>query len=120
MLNLEATAKVYLFTQAVDMRCGFDRLAALAGSMVEKTPLSGGVFAFFSRGRDRVKLLYWDGDGYCLWYKRLEQGTFRVRKSEGCEEITGVDLQLLLSGMDLSRVLFRKRVNKGVYTTAAA
>ena len=120
MLNLGEETRVYLFTQAVDMRCGFDRLAALAGSLVKKNPLSGGVFVFFSRRRDRVKLLYWDRDGYCLWYKRLERGTFRVRKDERCEEITGVDLKLLLSGMDLNRVLFRKRVAEGVYTQVAA
>ena len=120
MLNLNAETKVYLFTQAMDMRCGFDRLAALVREFANRSPMDGGVFVFFSRKRDRVKLLYWDADGYCLWYKRLESGTFRVRRAEQCEVITGVDLKLLLGGMDLNRVLFRRRAENGMYTRAAA
>ena len=75
----------------------------------------GGVYVFFSRKRDRVKLLYWDEDGYCLWMKRLEAGTFRIELHGGCEEITGVDLKLLLSGMELSRIKLRRDVSKGMY-----
>lgn len=80
----------------------------------------GGMYVFLSRRRDRAKILYWDRDGYALWYKRLEAGTFKVRKEEGTEEITGVDLKLLLEGMDLGRVLFRKKVERGVFNKSAA
>lgn len=72
--------------------------------------------SFFIRRRDRVKILMWDQDGYCLWYKRLEAGTFRIQESEGHEEITGVDLKLLLQGMDLRRIKLRKNAEKGLYT----
>lgn len=120
MLTLDEGTRVFLFTQATDMRSGFDRLASMVVQFLKRSPIEGGVFVFFSRKRHRVKLLYWDADGYCLWYKRLESGTFRVRRDERCEEITGVDLKLLLGGMDLNRILFRRTAREGVYTSAAA
>jgi len=115
VLTIPGDVSVYLFTQATDMRRGFDRLAALVETFLQRSVLSGGLFVFFSRRRDRVKILYWDGDGYGLWYKRLEQGTFRIEEREGCEEVTGVDLQWLLHGMDLSRIALREQAKKGIY-----
>jgi len=115
VLTIPEAVSVYLFTQATDMRRGFDRLAALVEAFLQRSVLSGGLFVFFSRRRDRVKILWWDGDGFCLWYKRLEQGTFRVEEREGCEAITGVDLQWLLRGMDFSRIELREQAKKGIY-----
>lgn len=117
MLNLKPETKVYLFSAPTDMRKGFDRLAELAKEHAGQSPLSGALFVFLSRRRDRVKILFWDKDGYVLFYKRLEAGTFRVEEKEGCEEITGVDLELLLAGMSLRRIKLRKKVSSGVFST---
>lgn len=106
---------VYLWTAPTDMRCGFDRLAQLVQERMGRHILSGGIYVFLSRGRDRVKMLWWDSDGYVLYYKRLEAGTFKVEWCDGCEELRGVDLKLLLSGMDLKRIKLRKNVEKGLY-----
>lgn len=108
MLNLSEDLKVYLYTQPCDMRRGFDVLARQVEEHFKKNVRLGGVFVFFSRSRDRAKLLYWDEDGYAIWYKRLEQGVFRVSAESETEEITGVDLRLLLEGMELKRIKFRK------------
>ena len=118
MLKLPPDLKVYLFMQATDMRCGFDRLAALVQERIQRSAIGGGLYVFFSRERKRVKLLWWDGDGYVLYYKRLEAGVFKVEWTEGQEEITGVDLDELLRGMDLARIKIRRAAENGLYNAA--
>ena len=118
MLGPKADSPVYLFMGASDMRRGFDRLSAQVEEFLKRKVVSGGLFVFLSRSRDKVKILWWDGDGYILWYKRLEEGVFRVQERDGCEEITGVDLERLLQGMDFSRIELRERVKQGVYANA--
>ncbi len=120
MLELTEATRVFLWTAPTDMRSGFDRLAALITTQLQQNPLSGALFVFFSRSRNRVKILSWDGDGYALWYKRLEAGTFKFRDDDQHKEITGVDLKLLLQGMDLSRIVIRKKSREGVFTQEAA
>lgn len=115
MREIKAESEVYLWLGSVDMRCGFDRLACLVQEHLNRSVLEGGIYAFLSRCRRRVKLLYWDKDGYALWYKRLEAGTLKVSKREGVTEISGVDLSELLSGVDLERIVFRKDIEKGLY-----
>ena len=115
MLRVEEAPVVYLYAKPCDMRCGFDRLAELALAITEKSVLKGGLFAFISRDRNRVKILYWDRDGYALWYKRLEAGTFKIGVRDGVEELRGVDLKLLLEGLELSRIKMRRDAEKGVY-----
>ena len=98
------------------MRRSFDRLSSMVKESLRREVPSGGLYVFFNRARDKVKLLYWDDDGLALWYKRLETGVFRVKENvEGYEEITGVDLELLLGGMDLSRLRMRNSFKKGIY-----
>ena len=77
MLRLPASVRVYLCLLPVDMRRSFDGLASMAEQVVGQDPLSGHLFVFRGRRGDRVKVLYWDRDGYALWYKRLEKGVFR-------------------------------------------
>ncbi|MCC6931761.1 MAG: IS66 family insertion sequence element accessory protein TnpB [Deltaproteobacteria bacterium] len=96
------------------MRRGFYRLAELVKSEAKLNPLSGEAFVFLSRCRKRVKLLYWDKDGYAIWYKGLEAGAFRVENKDGYEEITGVDLRKLLSGIELNRINFSKNISEKV------
>lgn len=93
------------------MRLGIDRLVS---SVKEYNPLLGGYFIFFSRRRERVRILYWDEDGYAIWLKRLEAGTYKVAIEEGVETITAIDLKNLLSGTELSRIKFRRAVEKRI------
>jgi transposase len=100
-------ARIYLATAPTDMRKGFDSLAALVRDFLGQDPLSGHLFLFIGRARDRLKVLYWDADGYAVWYKRLEAGTFRRPASgpgQAAVELKASDLAMLLEGIDLRRV----------------
>lgn len=110
MLRLPATVRVFLCLLPVDMRRSFDGLAALAQQVVHADPLSGHLFVFRGRRGDRLKILYWDRDGYALWYKRLEAGTFRF-PADGTEarEISSADLALILDGIDPRSVTRQER-----------
>ena len=108
MIQLPAEVRVYLYTKPCDMRRGFDVLSQMVEEHFSRSVRAGGIFVFFSRGRDRAKLLYWDRDGFALWYKRLEAGVFRISADSDTEEISGVDLTLLLEGMELRRIKFRR------------
>ena len=102
MLRLPSTVRVFLCLLPVDMRRSFDGLAALAEQVIHADPLSGHLFVFRGRRGDRLKILYWDRDGYALWYKRLEAGTFRFPgDSAEAKEITPGYLGLILEGIDL-------------------
>ena len=101
MLSLPASVRVFVCLVPVDMRRSFDGLAAMAGQVLERDPLSGHLFVFIGRRRDRMKILYWDRDGYALWCKRLESGTFKLPVGEGHgAEISRADLGLILEGID--------------------
>jgi transposase len=107
--------RVWLCVAAIDMRLGFDRLADLALAVTGQDPLSGHLFVFRGRRGDRLKVLYWDRDGYALWYKRLEQGTFRLPKTDpgvGSVELRASELAMLLEGIDLSSVKRVRRYEK--------
>ena len=107
-----SSLRIWLAANPADMRCGFDRLAQLAQSVTGQDPLSGHLFLFRSRGGDRLKALLFERDGYVVWYKRLEAGTFRFpRLSQGVSsvEIKPSDLAMLLEGIDLSSVKRRPR-----------
>lgn len=102
MLNLLPNTQIYLATEAVDMRRSFDGLSALVMDVLAQDPLSGHLFVFFNRLGDKIKILYYDGQGLCQWYKRLEQGRFRIptSESEGVE-LSPQELGLLLDGLDI-------------------
>jgi transposase len=111
-LDRRSALRIWLATAPADMRCSFDRLAQLAAGVTGQDPLCGHLFLFRSRSGDRLKALFFEGDGYVLWYKRLEAGTFRFpRVSEGQTsiEIRPSELAMLLEGIDLSSVKRRPR-----------
>jgi len=109
--------RIYLCTSPADMRKGFDTLAALVRQHLGHDPLSGHLFLFVGRDRDRMKILYWDADGFALWYKRLEEGTFRLpsAKDKGASvELKASELAMLLAGIDLTSIKRRKRFTRAV------
>jgi len=98
---------IYLCTAPTDMRKGFDSLAALTRDHLGHDPFGGDLFLFVGRTRDRLKILAWEKDGFCIWYKRLEAGIFRLpRVTEGQAgvELKASELAMLLEGIDLRSV----------------
>ncbi len=112
MLNFTHQTRVFLFTEPVDMRKSFRGLCQLAESVLKEDPASGHWFAFINRRRDRLKLLGWDGQGFWIWYKRLETGAFeRLASGENAvqTEIDVTQLSLIINGIDLRSVKRRRR-----------
>lgn len=101
MIALPPGTKVWLAAGVTDMRRGFDGLSAQAQTVLQLNPLSGHVFVFRGRSGDRVKVLWWDGQGMCLFYKRIEKTSFVWPKAkDGKVSITPAQLASLLEGMD--------------------
>jgi transposase len=104
MMALPAGTRIWLVAGVTDMRRGFDGLSAQVATTLEADPFSGHVFVFRGRRGDRVKLLWWDGDGLCLFYKRLEAGRFVWPRAEaGAVHLSGAQLSMLLEGIDWRR-----------------
>lgn len=111
--------RVFVYTEPADMRRGFDGLSAIVEQALNQDPFSGHLFVFFNRRRDRTKILFWDRDGYALFYKRLEKGTFgafRPSRSNRPDDdgvpsvqVSYQDLAMLLDAVDLSSVRRRPR-----------
>lgn len=115
MIHLPASVRVYLCTAPCDMRRSFDGLHALVIGTMQLDVFAGHLFVFSNRRRDRVKILYWDRDGFALWAKRLEEGTYAMPFAESGEmrrEISAQELGALLSGIDLSQAKRRKRYQR--------
>lgn len=112
MLTIASQTRIFIALHATDMRKGFDGLSGLVSDTLKQDPLSGALFLFVNRRRDRMKVLYWDGDGLAIWYRRLEQGTFQIPASSdqlNAIEIRSDEFTMLLRGIDLSSVKRRKR-----------
>jgi transposase len=112
MFTLPSSVQVFVCLQPTDLRKSFDSLAAIVSGAVGKNPLSGHLFVFLNRNRDRVKILFWDRSGYCLYYKRLEAGTFRIPSQYDTGTAAAMplpELTLMLEGIDLSGARRRKR-----------
>ena len=113
MLNLSELVRIYVCLAPTDMRKSFDTLATLVRDWLGYDPLSGHLFVFRSRRGDRVKLLWWDRDGLTLYYRRLEEGTFRFPTSDDPQarsiEVSSQELSLVLWGIDPTSVKRQKR-----------
>src|SRR4051794_12306261 len=116
MIHLPASVRVYLCLTACDLRKSFDGLHTLVREHLELDAFAGHLFVFASRRRDRVKILYWDRDGFAMWSKRLEEGTYAMPLAGSAEErrreLTVHELGALLSGIDLSQAERRKRYRR--------
>lgn len=112
MLSIATGTRIFVAAGATDMRKGFDGLQGLVSGVLEQDPLCGHLFLFVNRRRDKLKILYWDGDGLAIWYRRLERGTFQMPNmtdDQKSAEIRSEELTMLLRGIDYSNVQRRKR-----------
>src|SRR6476659_3469079 len=115
MLHLSAACKYYLYGGDADMRKGFDSLSGMVSRHMQLSALSGAVFIFVNRRRNQLKLLLWEGDGFALYHKRLEQGTYELphiatqKDKAGSISLTHQQLQLIVQGIALKSVKHRKR-----------
>lgn len=111
MLTLPPGARVFVATGRVDGRKGIDGLSTLVRSQFAEDPLSGSMYVFFSKRADRVRVLYFDRDGYVLIMKRLEKGTYRLpwRAEQGRVVIEAAELLLVLEGIELRGAVRRSR-----------
>lgn len=103
MLSFPPAVRIWLCGPAIDLRRSFDGLAEMVRQHLQNDPLSGHVFVFRNRRSDRVKLLYWDEDGFVIVYKRLEEGTFRfpaVAEGQAGVTLRAAELAMLLDGVD--------------------
>lgn len=106
----EAGVRVWLCTQPTDMRKSYDGLSVLVKNQLQEDPISGQLFVFINRKGNQVKVLYFDRSGYCIWSKRLEQGTFRHPWKDVIKHpLRWTELKLLLEGIDLNSVRRFKR-----------
>ena len=110
MFLLPPSVRIYIASEPADMRCSFDGLSARVRGVLEADPFCGHLFVFRNRRGDRVKILFWDRSGFCLWYKRLEKGTVRFPETTGAKvQIEAAELALLLEGIDLRGARRRPR-----------
>ena len=110
-------ARIWMASEATDMRCGFDRLAERVNAVIGENPQSGHLFVFRSRRGDRLKILLWERDGFVLWYKRLEVGVFKMPRVEQwarAVELRASELAMILDGIDVSKLKRVPRYERAV------
>ena len=115
MLQITPQMRVLVAVAPVDFRKGIDGLASLCKAFLKQDPFAGTVFVFRNRRRDRMKVIYWDRDGFALWYKRLERGTFRFpapRDGAHSVEVDHATLTLILEGIDVRGVRRQQRFQR--------
>ena len=110
MLTLGLTGRIYLCVEPQDGRKSFDGLAAVVTARLGRDPLSGDLFVFRNRRGDRLKILAWQGDGFALYLRRLEKGTFVFPTTDAAEvSVTATELAMILGGIDLGSARRRPR-----------
>lgn len=112
MLSVPGQARVFLCTQPTDMRKSFDGLMGLVQTVLNEDPLSGHLFLFVNRRRDRLKAMWWDHDGLAIFYKRLERGTWQIptaKDNSAGIEVDADQLAMMLRGIDLTTARKRRR-----------
>ena len=119
MIALAPQIRVFLYRLPTDMRKSFHGLIALTESALKQDPLSGSLFVFVNRRRDRIKILYWGQTGFCIWYQQLQQGTYQLPaddalKAQETVEVTRSQLSLILDGIDLASIRQRTRFQRSI------
>ena len=113
MIGFSANLQYYLCSAPVDMRKGFDGLSGIVRNVMLNNPISGAVFIFVNRTGTHIKLLFWDGDGFALFYKRLERGRYSIDSQEGktsiSRQITREELMMILEGLSFKELKRKKR-----------
>lgn len=112
MIGLTQHNKYHFYKNAVDMRKGFDGLSGLVSEHMRRNPMDGEVYIFINKRREKMKLLVWEPGGFMLYYKRLEQGTFELPKTQDNQshiDIKWETLMLMISGIRLEKIIQRKR-----------
>jgi transposase len=120
MLSFPIQAPIYLYAGVCDMRKSFNGLLGLIHQAEMDDPLSGAWFVFRNRHGDKLKIIYFEGDGLAIWYKRLEQGRFQwppITAGQASASISASQLRLILEGIDLTSVRRRKRYSPPSATT---
>jgi transposase len=115
MLHLSPSCNYYLYSGHADMRKSFDGLCGIIKSQMALNVLSGSVFIFMNRRRTQVKLLHWEVDGFSIYYKRLEKGTFELPAGNNQSATVALDataLQFILQGISLGKIVYRPRLQK--------
>ena len=106
----EPNIRIWLYCQPTDMRKSFDGLCGLVRNQLQEEPTSGQLFVFINRRKTHLKILYFDGAGFCIWFKRLEQGQFNVRSgSDDKQRFSWLQLKLLLDGLEVKKIRQYKR-----------
>ena len=114
MFTLSSHHQFNLFSQAIDTRKGFNGLSGIVTNILQDNPRSGEVFIFINKGRDKIKLLQWQGCGFVLYYKRLEQGTFELPHYENLEGsiiLSYTKMAMMVDGLSIKNIAERKRFN---------
>lgn len=112
MLKLSESICYYIYLDTTDMRKGFDSLSGIVSSRMHFNPLSNDVYIFINRRRTQMKVLHWEGDGFGLYYKRLEQGTYELPAASGAERCVSVSishLEKIFRGVSVRQNRQRKR-----------
>lgn len=111
MLGISAITRVYVSEVATDMRCSFEGLSYRVREVLKEDSLSGHLFVFFNRRKDKLKILYFDRTGYAIWYKELQRGTFTCPEKR---EITQAELMCVLEGIEIEGIRRKKRYFRGI------
>ncbi len=111
MLSLQDNRRYFLYQGIADMRKSFDGLGGIVRQQMKMNLLTGDVYIFINKRRNQIKLLRWDNDGFCIYHKRLEKGTFEIPVADDDRTITlaALSLQLILDGIQLKSIRHRPR-----------
>lgn len=105
MLGLSSHLRYFMCCTCIDMRNGFDGLAGIVRNHLKKDPITGDIFIFLNKNKTHIKLLYWDGDGFAIFYKRLEKGRYTLpAHKDTSKELKREELLMLLEGLSFSEM----------------
>jgi len=114
MLSLGLTGRIWVCVEPVDGRKSFDGLSSVVTAHLARDPLSGDLFVFRNRRGDRLKILAWQGDGFALYLRRLERGTFAFPSADSAAvSVTATELAMILGGVDWTQARRRRRYQRG-------